>query len=116
MLFKPSYELILVRMSEELLRAIEKVTGKPRAEGLREVLASYIERRMEECRKKIRGFEAKYGMSFKKFYERLGKDLPLDWEHEKDAFDWEAAITELEELKRVKHEIRRVHRGCSGRS
>jgi len=102
-------------MSEELLRVVEEVTGRPRSEGLREILVSYIERRMEECRKAIRKFEAKYGMSFKEFYERLGRDFPLDWEHERDAFDWEAAITELEELERIRNEIGGVHKGGSGK-
>ena len=102
-------------MSEELLKVVEEVTGKPRNEGLREILVSYVERRMGECRRVIRRFEAKYGMSFEEFYEKLGKDFPLDWEHERDAFDWEAAITELEELERIKNEIGGIRKGSSGK-
>jgi len=97
-------------MAEELLKLVEKVTGRPRAEGLKEVLVSYVDKRICEYKRVIRGFESKYGMSFEEFYEKLGVDFPLDWEHEKDAFDWEAAITELEELERIKHEIGEVRK------
>ena len=99
------------------MRVVEEVTGKPRVDGLKELLLAYIDSKIKDYRQRIRRLEAKYGMSFEEFRKKMGKELPLDWEHEKDGIEWETAITELEELKKLRskyaRELRKESRaGC----
>lgn len=48
----------------------------------------------------IRLFESKYGMSFKDFDKKnMVEKLGHTWDAERDYFDWEMAVTELEHLK-----------------
>lgn len=57
---------------------------------------------MEKCREEINDFEVKYSMSFEEFKAKLGKELELSWEHEKDFFFWEGAKTDLKKLEEYK--------------
>ncbi len=68
------------------------------------VLASVVEY-LEE---KLKGYEGiaerlrrKYGCSCVEFKERLGRKRTHTWEEEADLFDWEAALTEAEELREL---------------
>jgi len=81
-------------MAEEMLRVAEKVVGRE----AKRVLLSYIQHKMAECLEEIRMFESKYGMDFEEFCEKFGREIPHDWEHERDLYEWEAAITELRAL------------------
>ena len=83
-------------MAQEMLRIAQEITAKKKPEeALYTTLRSYLEQRMEKCREEINDFELKYSMSFEEFKDKLSKELELSWEHEKDFFFCEGAITDL---------------------
>lgn len=101
-------------MTKEMLKLAQEITmRKNPEEALSVVLKSYLERRIEECKREIKKFEKKYGMSFEDYKDKLGEEFPLSYEHEKDYMNWEAAITEYrilnEHFKKIEsHGARRV--------
>ena len=91
---------MIFQLSEEILKIAREVTAREKPEeALTIILRRYIQGRIAECEEEIKKFESKYGMSIKDFYEKLGRDFPLTWEHERDYMDWDWAIAEIEELK-----------------
>jgi len=87
-------------MASRMLELAKELTGKRRVEdALATVIKGFIEARISELERKIEFFESKYGMGIKEFYEKLGSEFPLSWEHESDYMDWDLAIAELEDLK-----------------
>lgn len=77
------------------MRLLRRLTGKPGPEALREILLAYLNSRIRELKARVEEFESKYGMGFEEFREKMGKGLPLDWEHERDGMEWEEAVTLL---------------------
>lgn len=77
-------------------RTVEKIERLP--EDVLESALDFIEylRNKEEV---VTAFELKYG-AFDKLKEKIVNDEHT-WEEEKDFFEWEAAITEMDKLKRV---------------
>jgi len=74
----------------------EKIETLP--EGVLKSVLNFIEYvgKKEEV---IRKFEIKYG-PFSKMKEKIIND-EHSWEEERDFFDWEAAITEMDRLRRI---------------
>ncbi len=87
-------------MAQEMVKMAREITMKEAPEeALGIVLRSYLEQKIAECAEKIRCFEKKYGMNINDFYEKLGEEFSLSWEHEKDYMDWDWATAKLEHLK-----------------
>ena len=100
-----------VLMAEEVLKLAQEITMKKTPEeAVKFMLVEYLEKKIAECEGTIRRFERKYGMNMKGFYEKLGVEFDLSWEHEKDYMDWDWAVVELEDLKE-KLEKLKVHEG-----
>ena len=87
-------------MAQEMVKLAREITMKEApAEALGIVLKTYLEQKIAECEDKIRRFEEKYCMNINDFYEKLGDEFGLSWEHEKDYMDWDWATAKLELLK-----------------
>lgn len=94
------------------MKLAQEITMKEAPEeALSVVLKTYLEQKIAECQEEIKRLEEKYGMSINEFYEKLGDEFSLSWEHEKDYMGWEAATTNLryfkEALKNLEKELRK---------
>ncbi len=67
-------------------------------ESLNEILRNEIQRKIRKNMLMIKHFERKYNMDFETFEEnRVTKEMP--YEIERDYFEWDMAITLIEDLK-----------------
>jgi hypothetical protein len=67
-------------------------------ESINEILKNEIQRKIKKHMLMIKHFERKYNMVFDTFEEnRATKEMP--YEIEKDYFEWDMAITLIEDLK-----------------
>ena len=67
-------------------------------ESLKEILKNEIQRSLKKHMLMIKHFERKYNMDFETFEQnRVTKDIP--YELERDYFEWDMAITLIEDLK-----------------
>ena len=67
-------------------------------ESLNEILRNEIQRKIKKHRLMITHFERKYNMDFDNFEEkRVTKEMP--YEIERDYFEWDMAITLIEDLE-----------------
>jgi predicted hydrolase (HD superfamily) len=67
-------------------------------ESLKEILKNEIQRSLKKHMLMIKHFERKYNMDFETFEQnRVTKDSP--YELERDYFEWDMAITLIEDLK-----------------
>lgn len=81
---------------EQLNRLATEVTGEEQPEkAFSLTLESFLRRKMDQYRGTIDRLYAKYGLSFDAFTEKLGDELSLTWEHERDFMAWEEAVTNL---------------------
>jgi len=86
-------------MMEDVVKIAKEVTFREdEEEAVREVLIGYLEKRIADCKDKLARFESKYGMTLQDFEKKLGEELPLTWEHERDYIDWDCTLGELEYL------------------
>ncbi len=93
-------------VERKLLEVAKELTGRERGEeALAEIVKTYVKHKLEEWQEKVKRFEEKYGMPFEEFEERLGRELDLSWEHERDYMDWDWALTELRRLERWRKEL-----------
>ena len=93
----------------QLKKLAQEVTGRADpTEALEETLRSYVEQKLSHYRQEVSRLEHKYALSFEAFTERLGKDLPLTWEHEQDYMAWEEALTNLEYFEKITSQLK-VH-------
>ncbi len=81
---------------------VSQLTGKPDVnDALTRLLKDFFELKIETLQKQIEVYKQKYGMSYAEFEEacRNGKiEDPYSYEVEKDDWEWETAITEMEDL------------------
>jgi len=83
-------------MRAALLDLAQEVTGRPDPDSaVEEALCAYLRQKIRYYRAIKARLERKYGHSFEEFRRRLGADLPLSWEHERDFLAWEEACTNL---------------------
>ncbi|MBI2676181.1 MAG: hypothetical protein HYX24_07000 [Candidatus Aenigmarchaeota archaeon] len=93
----------------KLKKLAQDITGRQNStEALEETLRAYVQQRLGQCRQEIERLEHKYGLKFEVFAQRLGKKLPLSWEHEQDYMIWEEAVTNLQYFKKMAEQLR-VH-------
>lgn len=77
-------------------KVIEELKSLP--EEILEVLLNYAEY-LKDQGEKTKAFKSKYG-SFNKLRKKILKEKH-SWEEEKDLFEWEAILTEVEKMKRI---------------
>ena len=82
-----------------LARSIEKLMpGQTHDEALGHLLLTEARRKLVKYRTANQHFERKYHVSFEKFRQMILDSQPSD-EHEQDYFDWELAVTGIEEME-----------------
>lgn len=72
--------------------------GEPVDKGVRSILLARIRARLKENQSKAARYAKKYG-SARKLREKMLR-RPHSWAEERDLFDWEALMTENEQLSR----------------
>ena len=95
-------------ISEELAKKIRKITSKEIIEdGVKDLLISKSRAELIKYDTIIKEFEKKYGTTFDNF--KNSRDLHnLESDVEQDFFDWEMAVTIVDELK---EELRKLEEG-----
>jgi len=87
-------------MAEEMLKIAQEITMKKSPEeAMKTVMVEYLEKKIAECKEEIQRYEKKYGMDFREYERRLGKEFSLSYEHEMDYARWGARLDELEDLE-----------------
>jgi len=82
-----------------LARSIEKLMpGQTRDEALAHLLLTEARRKLIKYRAANQHFEKKYHSPFEKFRQMILDGQP-DEEQEQDYFDWELAVTGMEEME-----------------
>jgi hypothetical protein len=81
---------------------VSQLTGKPDVnDALTRLLKDFFQLKIESLQEQIKLYEEKYGMSYAEFDEACRNEIiedPYSYEVEKDDWDWEAAVTELEDV------------------
>ncbi len=84
---------------------LQRLTGQYRPDiALSLAIKDLVRLRVDEAQSRIAKFEKKYNMTFPEFEEACenGKiQDPFSYEVEKDDWEWEAAITDLETLEEI---------------
>ena len=94
---------------KQLKKLAQEVTGRDDpAEALEETLWTYVDQKLSHYQQEAARLEHKYGLGFEAFARRLGKELPLTWEHEQDYMAWEEAVSNLGYFEKVVSQLR-VH-------
>lgn len=87
-------------MAEEMLKLVQEITMKKTPEeAMKLMIREYLEKKIAECKEEIEKFQRKYGMDFKEYERRLGREFSLSYEHEMDYARWGARLDELEDLE-----------------
>lgn len=93
-------------MNQELIKLAQDITMQKDPDlALSLTLIGYLEQKIEACEEQIKGFEKKYRMGFKEYEKKLGKELELSYEHEKDYLEWEGAITNLKYFRELRKKV-----------
>jgi hypothetical protein len=94
---------IAIELPERIRNEIVNVTKKDNVvDGIKDLLSHELIRKRNKYIFMNRHFEQKYGMKFIEFEEK-NKGAKMEYETEKDYFDWDMAVTSLED---VENEIR----------
>ncbi len=88
-----------ININENIKNILMKHSHKDTLEeSLNEMLRNEIQRKIKKHMLMIKHFERKYNMDFETFEEnRVTKEMP--YEIERDYFEWDMAITLIEDLK-----------------
>ncbi len=94
-----------ISLSDPIYEILRQVTGESGINNaLSKILKDFFQLKIEALEGKISTYEKKYGMSFTDFEEacKSGKiEDPYSYEVEKDDWEWETAITEVEVYKEM---------------
>jgi hypothetical protein len=74
-------------------------------DAIKELIMRELIRKKNKYMFLVKSFEKKYNMEFEGF-EKLYKEKKMDYEKEKDFFDWDMAVTVLEDIEEEIKEIR----------
>jgi hypothetical protein len=93
-------------MKPAILDLAQELTSQPDPErAVGEALQAYVHQKIRRYRRTAARLQKKYGMSFAEFHRRLGAELPLSWEHERDFLAWEEALTNLRYFEERAHHL-----------
>lgn len=91
-----------VSLSNSIYEILQQTAGDSDInDALSKILKDFFQLKIQVLQEKILIYEKKYSMSFAEFEEacKNGKiENPYSYEIEKDNWDWEASITEMEDL------------------
>ncbi|MBI4746153.1 MAG: hypothetical protein HY786_06365 [Deltaproteobacteria bacterium] len=89
---------VAIELPERIKEEILSITKKENVvDGIRDLLGHELIRKKNKYLFMILHFEKQYGMKFEDFEEK-SKDMKMDYETEKDYFDWDMAVTALEDI------------------
>lgn len=97
---------VTVRINDVVANVLKELKGEPLEKGLIHLIKDYAETRIREYGRKVNEYKSKY-VSFEKL-ERKILDERHNWEEERDLFDWEATITEIQRLQKTLTEIEKI--------
>jgi hypothetical protein len=90
---------VTIKLPERIKEGIISLTEKNNVvDGIKDLVKQELIRKKTKYLFMVRNFEKKYGMKFKEF-EQKNKNKKMDYETEKDYFDWDMALTALEDIK-----------------
>ncbi len=91
-----------VSLSSPIYEILQQTAGDSNInDALSKILKDFFQLKTHALREKISAYEKKYGMSFADFEEacKIGKiENPYSYEIEKDGWEWETDIVEMEDL------------------
>lgn len=88
---------IAIELPEKIKNEIISITRKDNVvDGIKDLVSHELIRNKNKYLFMIRQFEKKYGMEFNEFEEK-NKGVKMDYESEKDYYDWDMAVTALED-------------------
>lgn len=89
----------VIRINDDVRNLLMKHTQKTTAaECLNEILKNDLTRKVKKYKIMLKHFEEKYRLNFNAF-EASHKNKDMDFEMEKDYFDWDLAVTAIEDLE-----------------
>jgi hypothetical protein len=96
-----------IRINENIKNILLKHSHKETPEeSLNEILRNEIQRKIKKSMLMIKHFERKYKMEFEAFEEnKVDKKMP--YEMERDYFEWDMAITLIEDLELQMNQLER---------
>jgi len=90
---------VTIKLPERIKEGIISITEKKNVvDGIKDLVKQELIRKKTKYLFMVRNFEKKYGMKFKEF-EQKNKNKKMNYETEKDYFDWDMALTALEDIK-----------------
>lgn len=90
---------VTIKLPERIKEGIISITEKNNVvDGIKDLVKQELIRKKTKYLFMVRNFEKKYGMKFKEF-EQKNKNKKMNYETEKDYFDWDMALTALEDIK-----------------
>jgi len=97
---------VTVDISDVVANVLRRLKGEPLEKGLTLLIRDYVEAKIGECNAKAKGYESKY-FGFERLKDKILNERH-DWKEEKDLFDWEATLTEVQRLSEILAEIEEV--------
>ncbi|MBI5050934.1 MAG: hypothetical protein HZC11_08735 [Nitrospirae bacterium] len=90
---------VSVKLPEKIKDEIISITEKSNVvDGIKDLVKQELIRKKTKYLFMVRNFEKKYGTKFKEFEQKI-KNKKMDYETEKDYFEWDMALTALEDIK-----------------
>ncbi len=90
---------VSIKLPENIRNEIISLTKKGDiVEGIKDLVKQELIRKRSKYLFMIKNLEKKYSMKFKDF-EKKHKNAKMGYETEKDYFDWDMAVTALEDIK-----------------
>lgn len=89
---------VAIKLPETIKDEIINLTKRDNVvDGIKDLLKQELLRKTNKYLFMIKSYEKKYGLKFKDF-EKKQKNKKMDEETEKDYFDWDLAVTALEDI------------------
>lgn len=90
---------IAIKLPEKIKDDILSITRKDDVvDGIKDLVRQELIRKKAKYLFMVKNFEKKYGMKFR-YFEKKIKNKKMDYEIEKDYFDWDMAVTALDDIK-----------------
>lgn len=89
---------VAIKLPEMIKDEIINLTKRDNVvDGIKALLKQELLRKKNKYLFIVKNFETKYGLKFKDF-EKKQKNKKMDYETERDYFDWDLAVTALEDI------------------